>query len=169
MIRLFFSWVIALMIALLPVVSMSAEGFFTHLVLRDVQHLFGGRNVYVDSNGQVWVQDIDRSRSEMRAHYTITPNKLKALQQLVLASQNLNFIIPERPERPHADEGRPMLIVKFSPDKVTRVGKWDDDSHPLFDPVYQYLISLSLLPYEAQILYQGSYRNDWVPHGFEGL
>lgn len=150
--------------------SLSAEIPFTHLVMRDVQSLFGGRNIYVNSKGEVWVQVIDRSREETRIYYAITSDKITELQKLLFAGQNLNFTIPDRPDIPYADDAIPELIVKLNNNELHRVAKRLSQAHPLFDPIYHYLINFtSLRPIKNQILYQGPYLRNWVPAGFEGL
>lgn len=150
--------------------SLAIDVSFTHLILRDVQALFGGQNLYVNSNGEVWVQGINRLGEETRIHYAVSKDALTELSHLLEVSQNLDFTIQDNKGGPSADEVFPELIVRLNNKQVHRVFKRHSRVHPLFDPISSYLMNLSSHRVaKDKIIYRGAYLRGWVPNGFEGL
>lgn len=137
----------------------------TYLSLKDVQGLFGGRNIYINSQGMVWVQVVDKNRMEKRFQFQMNPQKLNEINLILSKNNYLKFKTNQRMGVP--DEAYPVLKVLLTTGEINEVGKWAGDEHPQFDAIYNWLILKVVPPYQSKTIYEGSYQNNWSPPGFK--
>jgi hypothetical protein len=70
--------------------------------------------------------------------------------------------IPDRPGLP--DEAHPTITVWWQSGEHTSAAKWDTDTHPDFDAVYEWLRNLASEAVQEQTaVYTGTYDPDWQP------
>ena len=130
------------------------------LTLRDVQGLYGGRDVWIAADGGCHVRTVEVG-VEKRYAGKIQIDDLKAL----LAKHDLKKIrIPERPGIP--DEARPTLIWRAEKD-VVKVAKWDGQSDVDFDAIYGWLLKQAKEIATSKPLHDGRWEPDWKPEGFK--
>lgn len=130
------------------------------VTLRDVQGLFGGRDVWIAADGACHVRVMDRG-VEKRYAGKIPMDELKAL----LATHDPKKIrIPERPGVP--DEARPTLIVR-SAEEVVKVAKWANQKHAGFDAIYGWIVKKAEDVAQGAPALEGRYDPAWKPDGFK--
>lgn len=129
------------------------------LTLRDVQGLWGGRDVWIGADGAAHVRVVDRG-AETRFQGKVPIDALQAL----LAKHDLRAIrIPDRPGVP--DEARPVLILRTEKD-VVRVAKWAGQKDADFDALYGWLLTQAEAVARSPALHRGRWDPAWKPPGF---
>jgi hypothetical protein len=137
---------------------------FTWLILRDVQGLHGGRNVYLRENGTVVVQGVSPTGTglhERRFEFALSEQQSGELQQLLVRHPPGKIRLPARPGIP--DQARPEITLVTRDGAVTTVAKWDDDRHPDFDALYGYFLRLAREAEDGHPVWEGDYSNSWRP------
>lgn len=137
---------------------------FERLMLRDVQGLEGGRNVYVAADGSVTVQVVtptETGLAEKRYEFQLSDDQRKALLKLLDQHPLAKVRIPMPPGIP--DQARPEITLQRSGGRITTVAKWDDQRHPDFDAIYAYLLGLEKAAQQKKPVRDGSYDPDWWP------
>ncbi len=140
---------------------------FTRLVLRDVQGLHGGRNVYVGNDGNVTVQAVTPTETglrEQRFEFRLTDDERQALRQLLVQHPPRKIRIPLRPGIP--DQARPEITLVATGGLATTIAKWDDERHPDFDALYARLQHYEAATKKRRPVWEGRYDHDWRPAGF---
>lgn len=131
------------------------------IILRDVQPLWGGRNVYLFGDGRLFVQIVARGAQETRYALRIEPAKVEELADLLREHRFWQIEIEERPGLP--DEARPEIEVTWQSGAHKAVAKWANDAHPDFDAIYAWLIELAESVTGQTPVYVGPYEEDWRP------
>ena len=113
---------------------------FSRFMLRDVQGLYGGQNVYVAPDGTVHVQIVRAEESqpelqERRYRFVLKDTQRLELKQLLVQHPPSRIRIPHHPGIP--DQARPEITVIYPDGTAVTVAKWDDDRHPDFDALYE--------------------------------
>ena len=135
------------------------------LVLHDVQSLFGGRVLWIDSSLTAFVQTIGAGLWEKRYQTSLSREQWAEIERLIEQHQLFSLTLPDTFNRPGVpDEARPVIIV-ISPSGITnKLQKWANDSHPDFDAVYSHLLALCRA--DGELIYQGPFDWNWRPDGF---
>mgnify|MGYP000052914573 CR=1 FL=1 len=136
---------------------------FRGLVLRDVQGLHGGRNVYVSANGSVVVQRVRSSETglyERRFGFKLDAKELAALLALLEKYPPAKFHIAPRPGIP--EQARTEISLHRGEGIVT-IAKWENDRHPDFDRAYSRLLQFESRYKDCKPLWEGKYNPDWRP------
>lgn len=137
---------------------------FERLVLRDVQGLEGGRNVYVRADGLVTVQVVTPTESglaEKRYELKLSDTQRQALHTLLDQHPLAKARIPDRPGVP--DQARPEITLQRSHASTTTVATWDDERQPDFDAIYAYLLELEKTAQKSKPIRQGAYVPEQRP------
>lgn len=137
---------------------------FQRIVLRDVQGLEGGRNVYVRADGAVDVQVVTPTETglhERRYAFNLKAADLKVLLSLLEKHPLAKVCVPQRPGIP--DKARPEIALHRSGGGITTVAKWEDDRHPDFDAIYIHLLTLAETDQHRKPTWEGEYAPDWRP------
>jgi hypothetical protein len=134
---------------------------FSQIVLKDVQPLWGGRNLYLWHDGSLYIQIVEQGQ-ENRYATQITPEQVAELDSLLHEHNFAAIEIPDRPGLP--DEAHPTITVWWQSGEHTSAAKWDTDTHPDFDAVYEWLRNLASEAVQEQTaVYTGTYDPDWQP------
>ena len=140
------------------------------VVLRDVQGLFGGQNLWASADGTAFVQTVGHSQAvaglaERRSRLKLTAAQWSEIERLVGAHGLLTLKTPQRSGVP--DEAHPNISLVTRSGTKVEVGKWADDKVPDFDAVYQYLLQLTAsASATGELLNEGLYDWKWHPDGF---
>lgn len=133
------------------------------VILKDVQGLWGGRNIFVTGNGTVTVQIVERGMKEKRYRFAMEG---KANQQLLARFIDNDYctISPEtRMGQP--DEARPAITLVNSAGKAHTVEKWANDRHARFDALYEAILELEKFCVNHDPVYEGAYDSSYRPDG----
>ena len=138
------------------------------LVLQDVQGLFGGQSLWVSADRTAYVQLVGRRAGEpalweRRYKTTLTAEEWAEAERLIRAHHLLTVKMPNRPGVP--DEAHPVITIVTRAGATTRIGKWANDKHPDFDPVYSFLIGLCRP--RGTLIREGPIDWKWTPPGFD--
>ena len=149
--------------------NLKESNYFEIVILRDVQGLFGGQNLYLKNNGQIIVQNVQLGKEkpgleERRYIFSINSKEAEKVNFLINKHKFFDIKIPERLGVP--DEARPTITVILSSGESKTISKWFNDVHPDFDAIYSYLIKLTQKVNKMAPDYQGSYDYDWKPKDF---
>ncbi|MBM4037630.1 MAG: hypothetical protein FJ290_03870 [Planctomycetes bacterium] len=127
------------------------------VVLRDVQGLWGGRDLWLSGDGKLIVNVVDpRKGAKAVSQYglQLSVEQLAATAKLVAERGFFKIEIPNRPGVP--DEARPTITVRLTDGAEKTVAKWANDKHADFDAIYGRLLSLCKLAQEkGKLLFQG--------------
>ncbi len=137
---------------------------FARLMLRDVQGLHGGRNVYVGNDGNVTVQVVTPTETglrEQRFEFLLTKDERQALRQLLTQHPPRKIRIPLRPGIP--DQARPEITLAAPGGLATTIAKWDDDRDPDFDALYARFLRYEAATKKRRPVWEGRYDHDWRP------
>jgi hypothetical protein len=145
----------------------------TWVMLRDVQGLWGGRNLYLARDGTAYAQIVTPPRSpyreggldEQRFQLNLAKEEVDSFINLLNKHDFLGITIRSRPGVP--DEGRPSLLVRFSSGEQKTVEKWANDKHADFDAIYSWLLSLTKNMAGMKPILDGRYDEKWSPENFE--
>lgn len=123
------------------VASIGRRVEFTRLILRDVQGLIGGQNVYIREQQRiVTVQIVRPTQSdfhEQRFQWRLTDTQRYALLDILEKHPPWAMRIPSRPGIPGESHQEITCDSFFEP--FITVAKWAGDRHPDFDALYNYL------------------------------
>lgn len=127
------------------------------VILRDVQGLWGGRDLWLSGDGRLVVNVVDpRKGATAVSQYGLQlgGDQLADTAKLVAARDFFKIEIPGRPGVP--DEARPTINVRLTDGTEKAVAKWANDKHADFDAIYHHLLSLCKLAQEkGKLLFQG--------------
>jgi len=131
------------------------------LVLRDVQGLFGGEDVYVGGSGECTIRMVAAGMKEKRFRLKLTAEETLALRRACIESDLADLKIKDRPGIP--DEAHPELSLTSAAGETRKVAKWANDKVPAFDKVYQALRALKEKTKDLKPEYEGPYDRAWKP------
>lgn len=135
------------------------------LLLIDVQGLFGGTCVYIDSTRLlVWIRRISRGcLQEVRSRFALSEAAWQDLNHLLSKHDLASVQIPMG--TPVPDEAHPAIILERADRSTVTVGKWASQRDPDFDPVYKHLLRLAEHADDDSPAIDG-YDPAWRPPGF---
>ncbi|HUT33438.1 MAG TPA: hypothetical protein VNE39_08175 [Planctomycetota bacterium] len=127
------------------------------VVLRDVQGLWGGRDLWLRGDGRLIVNVVDpRKGDKAVSQYglQLPGDQVAATAKLVAERHFLKIEIPNRPGVP--DEARPTITVRLTDGTEKTVAKWANDKHADFDALYKHLLALCTLAQKnGKLLFEG--------------
>lgn len=127
--------------------------------LRDVQGLWGGREVYV-SVARIIVRQVSRGIYERRVEF-VNSDAAQALFQLCIENDFLIIEIDSRPGLP--DEARPTLTLRNNTGREHTVAKWAGQKVERFDRIYEALLVLEKKAEILPAIYEGPFVPHWSP------
>lgn len=139
------------------------------VVLLDVQGLWGGQDLWISTNGKAacrFVAPPGKGASglqETRYEFVLAEEQQSAL--LGLIKKDGFFFIRTKDRHGVPDEARPSIFVK-SGAKSHAVGKWANDKHKDFDPIYEFLLMVVESGKKGKQTCRGAFDWDWKPDGF---
>jgi len=147
-------------------VGESSPEMVTQTTLLDVQALWGGRDLWISSDGRATyrlVKPQEKGGSglrETRYSFTLTGEQSSALAALI--KKHNFFSIKTKVRNGMPDEAHPGIVVKLGAQTHT-VSKWANNTHKDFDPIYQFLLDLSESGKKGEQTYSGTYDWNWKP------
>jgi hypothetical protein len=132
--------------------------------LRDVQGMWGGRNIFLSRDGTLWVQAVARGLQEKRYKLTLSAEAINDLEKFLSEHRVEEIAIKDRPGVP--GEGRPTIELTTTEGKVIQKVKWANDKNEQFDTVYKQLILLVPEDGRETPVFSGAFDHNWKPEGF---
>ncbi|HUT59766.1 MAG TPA: protease inhibitor I42 family protein [Phycisphaerae bacterium] len=142
----------------------AGDAAFQSVVLRDVQGLSGGQDLWLFADGRLIVQVVrfgDRTRPCSRYATRLDANALAKVGRLL--TERKFFKIKTRDRAGVPDEAHPAITVRSAEGKEHTVRKWANDKHPDFDAIYEELLGLVKSACRGQPEYAGAYDRAWAP------
>jgi len=133
------------------------EAAFQQIVLRDVQGLWGGQDLWLSGNGRLIVRIVDPEKGDKAvSQYGLQLPQARVAETGKLVAERNFFKIDIPSRRGVPDEARPTITVRLADGKEKSVAKWANDRHADFDAVYRHLLSLCKLAEKSgKLLFQG--------------
>ncbi|MCX5675739.1 MAG: hypothetical protein NTX87_12095 [Planctomycetota bacterium] len=131
------------------------------LVLRDVQGLFGGQDVYLDGSGDCILRAVDKGLKEKRFRLKLAAEESLALRRMCIRADLAYLEIKERPGVP--DEAHPEISITSAAGETRKVAKWANDKVPAFDKVYALLAGMAKRTADLKPEFEGPYDPAWKP------
>jgi hypothetical protein len=131
------------------------------LVLRDVQPLFGGRDVYLDGSGDCILRAVDKGLQEKRFRLKLAAEESQALRRMCIRADLAYLAIQERPGVP--DEAHPEISLTSAAGETRKAAKWANDKVPAFDKVYALLAGMAKRTADLKPEFEGPYDPAWKP------
>jgi hypothetical protein len=139
-------------------------------VLLDVQGLWGGRNLWIDEDGNATAQLVTPGQGggpglhEKRYRRQIPAEDLAEAERLVGAHRFLDLRLSPRPGVP--DESHPEIAVIAKDGRHAAVMKWQGEKQPRFDPLYGHLLAVFRDTVGGELVHEGPFDWEWHPEGF---
>ena len=124
--------------------------------LYEVQGLWGGRRIYVESNKRAVVQLIQPNMLEHRYEFALEENEIKRILDLFVENDFLTIKANERPGIP--DEARPRITLVNAAGEKWAVSKWAGVKDDRFDRIYQALLRIERFAQTIDPVYSGPYK-----------
>lgn len=121
------------------------------LSLRDVQGLWGGREVHV-SFARLIIRQVGKGMHERRVEFA-DAEAARALLQLCLETDFLTIEVESRPGLP--DEACPTLVLTNEAGRQHTVSKWLGQKVERFDRIYAAVLALEKKADSIQPIYEG--------------
>jgi hypothetical protein len=138
--------------------------------LRDVQGLFGGRDVRIDASGHVQVKIVQPGENGLmeRVYVSQIPRgRFGQFEQILDAHDFFSMETPDRDGVP--DETRPAVTVTLASGFHRTVAKWAGDEHEDFDAIYAMLLDLGRQTAKPENLAtKGPYNPNWTKQNGSG-
>jgi hypothetical protein len=131
--------------------------------LRDVQGMWGGTNIFVFGDGDLWVDQVDRGVISSRLYRSrLAPETLAELTDLLTRNDPRRLEIPMR--NGVGGEAAATLSV-VTPGWTFSIEKWANDKHAGFDAWTARLRSLAESATGGAPVWQGPFDWNWRPDG----
>ncbi len=114
--------------------------------LFDVQALWGGRDITIDTDGKTAVTVVRRggsSKNSVTYQLTLNQADIDRLLGLFVTNDFVTIKIKERAGVP--DESHPRIVLKNAKGEERSVGKWANDKNARFDAIYNALLDIEKL------------------------
>jgi hypothetical protein len=132
------------------------------LLWHDIQGLFGGRALYLKSDGTALARIVER-RPELRHRGALTPAQMKTLAQALHDADFLHTTVPDRMGIP--DEARAVLVVRFASGEERRLEKWAGVRHGGFDAINSLMRTLTDHLAQTGSSERTDFDGEWQPEG----
>jgi hypothetical protein len=139
------------------------------VILLDVQALWGGQDLWISTNGNAvcrFVVPPERGESglrETRYEFKLSKQQQSSLFELIKKHDFFSVRTKDRYGVP--DEARPSIFVK-SMAKSHAAGKWVNDTHKDFDPIYEYLLKIAESGKKGKQIHVGEIDWHYKPESF---
>lgn len=140
-----------------------------HVILLDVQGLWGGTDLWISADGKAvcrFVTAPEKGESglqETRYAFVVSAEQRSSLLELI--NKHSFFSIRTKDRYGVPDEARPSILVKSGANEHA-VGKWANDKHQDFDPLYQFLLKIAEFGKKGNKIHRGPFDWDWRPESF---
>ncbi len=139
------------------------------IMLRDVQALFGGQNVYVGDDGAVAVQVVKRRPDktvlwETRYEWPLDREFRAEMERAIVDHHFFEIVIGREAGKP--DEARPTIRVVLKSGRSRTVAKWENDPNKDFEAIQKKLLDLVKQAQKRKPFLEGPYDSNWRPKGF---
>jgi hypothetical protein len=138
--------------------------------LKDIQGLFGGRDIYIyeDDTALVRLARHERRSLRLREKRFITRLPAGTVDRLHALARSSGFDAYRQTRKTGIpDEAYPHLYWRSPSGKEFQGNKWDGEKDAHFDPLYHELVSLADTAKPAAPRYHGNYDSEWR-HGGTG-
>jgi hypothetical protein len=157
------------LLAAAPSIAWAQSDCRAQVILLDVQGLWGGTELWVSEAGKGVCRFVrapakgESGLQEARYAFDLSKEQRAALCALLDEHRFFEMETADRPGVP--DEARPVIFVK-SGGRARTVGKWANDRHQDFDPVYEFLLKIAESAKKSAPTGRGPYDRSWKPEGF---
>jgi hypothetical protein len=140
------------------------------VILKDVQPLYGGQNLYLSRNGTGFCQLVSRHPGvpalfEKRYRFALPSDAMRELLQLISDHSFVDIASSVKPGLP--DSAKPTISVRFASGKSVSVSRWLHDNHTDFDAIYRALLEVVKSSAQTGKLVDGrQYDPKWTPEEF---
>lgn len=114
--------------------------------LKDIQGLWGGRNIFIIGSGKTIIQivnpDSEKGLGLFEKRYTLSLDdyEIKGLIDTFIKNDFVTIKLNDRPGVP--DEAKPEIILINSRGEYREVSKWQNDKNERFDMIYQQILEI---------------------------
>ena len=140
-----------------------------HMELRDIQPIFGGRDVWVDGSGNVLIRSVQTTSQGLEEKIyplALDESAVERILETFIAQDFLSLYIPEQSAPP--DQGRPEIILTNFRGQRHALENWDpplSGSDPVvverFRSIYREFLRLESMAKETTTpLHEGVYGDD---------
>jgi hypothetical protein len=148
------------------------DSHFDIIVLKDVEGLQGGIDVFIKSDGtcisrvvRIIEKESNLQKVERRYETKLTEAEIKSLDDILHKNNFWAIKINFRPGLP--DTSHPIILVKLKKGESKQVWKWADDTQEQFDAIYERLFQIEREAEKNKPVYDADYnQGDWYPEGF---
>jgi hypothetical protein len=136
------------------------------VILKDVQPLFGGQNVYLKQDGSGIAQLVaprptSPGLDERRFRLGPDPAVMLRIAESVRDYKLFEMSLPDRAGLPN--EAKTTISIELTSGRSHRVSKWANDKHAGFETIYQLLLRRAQESEPGELLYHGNYDPRWTP------
>jgi hypothetical protein len=139
------------------------------VILLDVQGLWGGQDLWISANGKAacrFVAPTTETQSGLQeTRYSFVLSAQQQADLLELVKKHRFFSIKTKDRHGVPDEARPSIVISSGPN-THAVGKWANDEHKDFDPIYRLLLSIVESGKREPETHRGAFIWEWKPDGF---
>jgi len=135
----------------------------------DIQGLWGGTDLWISPDGKAFcgfVKPAEKGKSglqEVRYSFVLSGEQSASLIHLINEHRFFTLKTKARPGVP--DEAYPTIHIKLG-GKTHAVGKWANDTHDDFDPLYRFLLNVAKSGRGGEEIHRGAFDWNWKPDGF---
>lgn len=136
------------------------------VILKDVKPSFGGKNLYIDSDGITIVQivNIDEDIEEKRYEFSLTEELRDLLHKTI---ENVDFFSLLVDENKEGDKESAIITIKAKDGRENTVKKFKDTENARFYSIHESLMAIVKHAEEhVEPFYEGAHEVDWIPDAF---
>jgi hypothetical protein len=138
------------------------------VVLYEVHPLWGGEDIFLKSDGAVWIRELKAGPSggyrERRFSGQLSSAEIQELEALLGQHDFPSIKIPQRSGIP--DEAILRIDVRLKDGRVVSLSAFAQDVHEGFAPVRHWLEARAKRVDRSKPTYEGSSDDTWKPEGF---
>jgi hypothetical protein len=138
------------------------------VILLDVQGLWGGTDLWISADGFAVCRFVLPEQGESgleETRYAFVVSEVQCSSLLELINKHSFFTMRTKDRYGVPDEARPNIFVKSGANEHA-VGKWANDKHQDFDPIYQLLLKIAESGKKGTEIGRGAFDWNWKPDGF---
>ncbi len=139
--------------------------------LKDVQGLWGGRNIFISGSGRAIVQVVNPEPEkglglfEKRYALSLNDSEVKKLINAFVENDFVTIDIKDRPGVP--DEARPEIILVNPKGEYCKIAKWANDQNERFDQIYQQILLIQNQTEDLSPVLESKWNwENFMPEGF---
>lgn len=138
--------------------------------LADVHGLFGGNNVYLTGDGQLWVQAVTPGgpaggMTEARHHLSLKAEEMRTIAETIVEKKFLDSQDSTRKGMP--DEARPVIRLEMGDGQTKEVSRWERDRDEGVDALRAIFRDLIRRAKATPATSGGIVDSKWRPPGWE--